>query len=917
MSMIRSHPHNEGSCKSDAVSRLSVSRCSFAVRPAALLAPLCALAGALAFSATPALAAGPPTIEEQWSAKVSATGAQLWAKIDPQENETSYRFEYDTRPYAPEEAPHGTSIPIPDRGIGAGTVAVSVSQSPVGLAPATTYHFRVVATVPSSGETLYGADTTLTTQPAGGEFALPDGRQWELVSPPNKHGAGIEPINAEGGLIQAAAGGGALAYIAEGPTESDPAGSTALEFTPLLATRRSSGGWESQDIATPHNATSFLDPGSLSEYRFFSNDLSQALVAPEGETPLPPLEAGAEKTIYLRNSGTCDEPGRCFVPLVTKSNVPPGAVIGPKEPESNGVEFVAATPDLSHVVLESPEALTANAVKDANSRPNLYEWAGGQLQLASILPNTVSASAEGESASLGYAGHLVRNAISDNGSRIVWEAGEAEHRHLYLRDIPKRETVQLDVPQPGAGSSSVSEPEPHFQGASANGSRVFFTDDVPLTPGSHAREEQPDLYVFESSAGGGPLSGTLTDLTEATAGGESADVQGNVLGTSEDGTYVYFVASGALAEHAVKKGGCREAGGKCNLYVAHYNGSEWEPPVLVAVLSSEDEGDWVNQTSGGRGFLGATTSRVSPNGEYVAFMSEASLTQYDNLDAAGGVLDEEVYLYHAGHGGPVCASCDPTGARPAGVFDPPHDEGMRPLLVDHVGAWGGRWLAGSIPGWTPVSDEQALYQSRYLSNNGRLFFDSPDALVPADVSSVENVYEYEPEGLGSCTSASADAGEVFVRDAGGCVALISSGTSSEESAFLDASEGGGEVFFMTTARLSGEDVDSAFDVYDAHECTGAAPCPSPPVAVPPCTATESCRGAATPQPEVFGAPSSATFSGAGNVAPQTGPPAKPAVKKKTVKCKKGDVKNKQGKCVPKRKSKKRAKRASRNLRSKS
>jgi hypothetical protein len=507
-----------------------------------------------------------------------------------------------------------------------------------------------------------------------------------------------------------------------------------------------------------------------------------------------------------------------------------------------------------------------------------------------------------EAASLGYHEGIVRNAISADGSRVVWEVGAGEQRHLYLRDMTKGETVQLDVPRAGVGPSN-SYNGPQFQDASANGSRVFFTDEQRLTSGSHAQENEPDLYVAELHSGSGPLSTTLTDLTETAAVGESGAVRGDVLGTSDDGTYVYFVANGELGEHGVK-GDCKEDGttgsGSCNLYVAHYNGSEWEPSLLVAVLSNEDERDW----SPG-GFLGVVTARVSPDGEYVAFMSDRSLTKYDNLDAASGVPDEEVYLYHAGHGGLACASCDPTGARPNGVFDPQFNANGRPLLVDHVGAWGKHWLAGSIPGWTPVSNLHAFYQPRYLSNNGRLFFDSPDALVPADVSGVENVYEYEPQGLGSCTGASASASEVFVRQAGGCVALISSGTSSEESAFLDASEEGGEVFFMTTAQLSSEDVDSAFDVYDAHVCTSTAPCPSPPVAVPPCTATESCRGAAMPQPEVFGAPSSSSFSGEGNLAPQTGPPAKPAVKTKTVKCKRGFVKNKHGKCVknPKKKSK--------------
>jgi hypothetical protein len=55
--------------------------------------------------------------------------------------------------------------------------------------------------------------------------------------------------------------------------------------------------------------------------------------------------------------------------------------------------------------------------------------------------------------------------------------------------------------------------------------------------------------------------------------------------------------------------------------------------------------------------------------------------------------------------------------------------------------------------------------------------------------------------------------------------LISSGESAQESAFLDASESGGDVFFMTTAKLAPpQDFDHAYDIYDAHECTSASPC---------------------------------------------------------------------------------------------
>ncbi len=797
---------------------------------------------------------------------VSSTSATLHAEINPEgESDVTYRFEYDTSALG---ASVGGGEVTLEADVSASVTAVRVSAHVQGLSPATVYHYRVVAQAPGANKPIAGEEGTFTTRGTGGVFALPDGRLWEPVSPQNKRGAGIEPINIAGGDIQSSADGDAFTYVTIGATESEPAGNTALEYSQIFSTRRSSGGWESKDIATPHDAIAELRSGERTEYLFFSNDLSRGLVDPKGETPLPPLEEGAEKTLYLRNGFTCaSQPGSCFLPLVTKSNVQSGALIA----GHHGVHFVGSTPDLSHVVLESEEALTANAVKSAGSYQNLYDWSGGQLQLVSILPppKAVAAAAENESTGLGYKSRLVRNAISNDGSRIVWETENQGDHHLYLRDMTKGETVQLDVPQPGV-TPNPGTFGPIFQGANDNDSRVFFTDEQRLTPNSRAELREPDLYVFELN-GDGSLSGTLTDLTVDERSGESAAVQGAVVGASEDGTYVYFVADGALAEHAVS-GNCNANGMSselCNLYMVHYNGDRWERPVLVAVLSGEDEADW-QTASGDSGFLGIITSHVSPNGEYLAFMSDRSLTGYDNRDTNSGVPDEEVYLYHALHGSLVCASCDPGGGRPVGVFDPPFNQGMPPLLVDHVGALGRRWLAGSVPGWTPISDTQALYQSRYLSNDGRLFFDSPDTLVSADTNGEENVYEYEPVGVGSCNSASASASDVFDAETGGCVALISSGTSSEESAFLDASEEGGDVFFLTRQELSAEDIDSAFDVYDAHECTERSPCASVRVPSPPCTTAESCRGTAGAQPSIFGAAGSATFSGAGNLLPSAG-----------------------------------------------
>jgi len=295
--------------------------------------------------------------------------------------------------------------------------------------------------------------------------------------------------------------------------------------------------------------------------------------------------------------------------------------------------------------------------------------------------------------------------------------------------------------------------------------------------------------------------------------------------------------------------------------VVERQGSAWGAPRLVAVLSADDGSDW-GASGGGPG---EQTARVSPNGRWLTFMSDRSLTGYDNRDAASGKPDEEVYLYHQGTG-LTCASCNPTGARPEG-----YEIGNNARLNDSQGIWpSSAWVAANVPGWTGFNVAYARYQSRYLSDSGRLFFNSSDALVPQDVNGTGDVYEYEPPGIGNCTSASV----TFSERSGGCVDLISSGRSPEESGFLDASENGGDVFFLTSAKLSPKDVDTSIDVYDAHECSGASPCPSEPVTPPTCSTGDSCKPAPTPQPEIFGAPASATFSGPGNLLAEP-PPAPP------------------------------------------
>jgi hypothetical protein len=760
-----------------------------------------------------------PGIREESVSNVASGSVTLDATIDPHGTPTTYYFQYGTT------TAYGSDVPAaPGAGIGSGEGGEDVSQHVQdGLSASTTYHYRVVAVSEIEGgrvEAFVGLDKTFSTQSAGGGSVLPDGRGWELVTPPDKRGAQIYAVGqyaGEGGVIQASAGGSALTWVSDDPTEAEPQG-----YTNLLQgfSARGPAGWVSRDIAIPHPGATGVSIGQGEEYRFFSEDLSQGVVQPFGKF-VPSLSAEAsEPTAYLSSEYEGGDPnvscsGSCFRPLVTGApgfaNVPAGTVFGEELTPIGtlgecgflcGPRFVGATPDLSHVVLK----LASGALTSTPAPPGtLYEWSAGRLVLVSVLPGLDGEPVKGE---LGKGGSPknAQHAISDDGSRIFWE--NVENGDLLMRDVPRKETLLI-------GNNVV------FEDATPDGSVVFFSGKMCKVVENGASDE---LECSTSSLGG------------------------KVVGTSRDGSWVYFVSPEVFGAGAV-------AGGN-NLYVRRGGVTRF-----IARVSGED----AERLGVTEGDLTQLVSRVSSNGRWLVFMSRDALTGASTRDALTGVPDEEVYLYDAeGNGGAgrlVCASCNPSGARPVGVQYGAQEDTL--WGGDRVwNAISGPTIASNIPGWTPYSLHIGLYQSRSLFDTGRLFFNSNDGLVPQDVNGTWDVYEYEPPGVGDCTTSS----ETFSERSDGCVGLVSSGGSGEESGFLDASATGGDVFFLTSAKLVGQDFDTALDVYDAHECSTSAPCFAPPPVAPPvCDTGDACKAAPTPQPAVFGSPSSATFSGAGNV----------------------------------------------------
>ena len=616
-----------------------------------------------------------------------------------------------------------------------------------------------------------------------------------------------------------------------------------------MLARRSGGSWTSKDITAPHAEATLLRFSG--EYKLFSPDLSQALMEPRDETPLS-VEA-SEMTPYLR---TNSEP-HSFRPLVTSkapyANVPAEVHFAGTE-KARDEHFVAlsgASEDLAHVVLDSEVPLVAGA--DARS---LYEWSGGALEVVSELPE--DEGGEVVRANLGSGLGSVRGAVSDDGSRVFWSTGSLSTGNigitgLYLRDTDLDESVRLDVP---AGGSGAGEPRPVFQGANSDGSVVFFTDSRKLT--ADAGPEGRDLYRCEvSTLGGAPGCADLTNVS-APGGGGSAMVKETVPALSKDGARLFFVAEGVLDSAPNQLGEIAETG-QPNLYFLQ-GGQE---PRFIASLSTADAPNWGQTKTADFGVGYLVTAASSPSGRYFAFMSERSLTGYDNRNPISGELNEEVFLYDAVDDQLTCVSCNPFNAAAIGEQQPAGTE-EKPRPVDIAGAWDGRAVAATLPEASQIGEiAPSVYRPRAVLDNGRVFFNAIDPLVPGDSNGDWDVYQHQPIGTADCTPSSANGAVSLTGD--GCLSLLSSGTAPEGAAFLDASADGNDVFFLTRGRLSVLDKDDAVDVYDARvngtpavlqtrsECAG-----------------EACLSLGAPPND--STPASATFSGKGNVKGREGCP---------------------------------------------
>jgi hypothetical protein len=395
-----------------------------------------------------------------------------------------------------------------------------------------------------------------------------------------------------------------------------------------------------------------------------------------------------------------------------------------------------------------------------------------------------------------------------------------------------------------------------FEGASADGSKVFFSTTQPLLGVGDGSEI---LYEYDFNAAAGQRVIRI-----------SGGVAGDPVQVSEDGSHVYFVASDVLT--ATPNGlGQSARQGALNLYLferdAQYPAGR---TAFIATLSSADVQLWSrenNNASAGGIPGGADTT---PGGRFLVFTSVTDLTPDDTSSV------EQIFEYDAQTGSLVRVSIGQNGF---------NDNGNTSAFPASIVSPDNFYHGGQF-----VGDPRNYWSHMSVSANGSyVFFSSQAALTPESCGEARyctgpNAYEYH-------------AGHVYLIAKPGRSSSIQ-GNTANGSSIISTDASGADVFFISTEQLVGQDTDTNGDIYDAR-INGGFPSPA---ASAECSG-DACQGALGAAPVLLSPGSQ--FQAGGNP-PLTGStPAPTATPKATrpAKCKKGYVKKK-SKCVRKPKAKK-------------
>jgi hypothetical protein len=560
--------------------------------------------------------------------------------------------------------------------------------------------------------------------------ALPEGRVYEMVSPPDKG-----PFFATGPLV--GAGGERIAFFGTGAFSGSPTGLTSA--TGYLASR-SPLGWQTSPLAPPPALARLVQLDAPND---FSPDLGLSVsvvdFAPEHSV------SQSSQVVYVHSSDAPDAV-ESFVPLS-----PPFSTL--KEPSV--VFYEGASADFGRVIYKTKVALTGEDTTPGGV-PRLYESTSSSPSSLKLVG--VDDSGKAMSSCEVWLGELhttAFHAVSADGSEVFFTACGG----LFVR-VNGSKTLQI------SGSAL-------FQGASSDGSKVFFTEGGSLYEDEiEAGAVTAHVLVAEGVQGVTRISEDGSHVYFVSTGELTSEVNNPELGqkahAGADNLYMYDTLTPETKFVAELCGGKETSGSVTG--VGQCPGSESDQRLWQA------EDVRPAQTSGCLEEEAATCE----SGRYLAFDTYAQLIHSGPEADKDTALD--VYRYDArtgrirrvsvgveGHDHNGNEAFDATIAAPRfreGKLKEQYDLEDRaisengtvvfataePLSVDAVNglqnlyAWheaGGEGSAGMISsGSSATSDEKPV-----IDVSGRdVFFQTTAGLVPQDSDGLSDVYDARIEG---------------------------------------------------------------------------------------------------------------------------------------------------------------------------